>query len=83
MTKKEIEIENFMSLAEGLTLLRAAFPDFAGEIDRCTFEIGKRLDKCGDAMCDCHILTFEEFHLQRNICFGTTASERGKTFEVR
>ncbi len=75
---KKIEFENLMTFGVAITLLREDFPEFAKEIDRCAFDVGQNYQqKCGDANCLCETLTFEEFHIQRNICFGTTARAKG------
>ena len=73
-----IEFEKILDFGLEVSLLRRQFPEFAREIDRLHFDVGKKhIPKCGHGSCDCQVLTFEEFHAQRNIFFGTTAANAG------
>lgn len=75
---KQIEFERVIDFGLKVANLRDEFPEFAREIDKMHFDVGKNhLRQCGHATCDCQTLTFEDFHLQRNISFGRTARAKG------
>lgn len=74
MSKFETQIEFEKVCWFGLEMagIRAEFPEFAREIDKCMFDVGrKHIGCCGDAKCDCQ-MSFDEFHQGQNIKFGTT-----------
>lgn len=69
---KKIEAETIILFGAEVAELREMFPEFAREIDRLHFEVGKKhVRQCGHADCECQTLTFEEFHRRRNLCFRT------------
>ena len=76
MNKEILEFEALMSFGAAISLLRQDFPEFAKEIDRMHFDVGRNhLDQCGHAMCDCQTMTFEDFHNKRNAYFARAGKE--------
>ncbi len=65
---------NFAALAEfalEMKTIRGMFPEFAKEIDRCIYDVGRNhTPKCGEANCVCQ-WTFEEFHAEQNLYYKT------------
>lgn len=75
--KNEIEFERIMDFGLEIAGLRDAFPEFAREIDRLHFDVSKKhIRQCGQATCDCQVLTFEDFHNDRNRTFGNAARRK-------
>ena len=67
-----IEFLEMMQIADALNALRAAHPVAAISFDRCLFEImNNHAPKCGHGTCSCQTMTFEKFHAERNLKFGT------------
>ena len=56
--------KNFMSaalFAMRMQEVRGEFPEHAKEIDRAIYEVGQKLESCGDPNCTCR-MNFENFH---------------------
>jgi len=76
----EIEMKTMSEFAEEMNTLRKTFPEFAKEIDKCMFDVGKNhLRSCGHANCGCAI-SFAEFHAERNRIFRTTNEAKSYEF---
>lgn len=81
--KNKIEYERLAEFGFAVAELRRDFPEFAREIDKCQFEVGRsRLGTCGHGGCDCS-LSFEDFHALRNRLFRTTPGAWGNERENR
>ncbi len=80
--KHEIEYERLEEFAVALARLRREFPEFAREIDRCQFDVGRRhLGSCGHGGCDCQ-MSFEEFHAHRRRVFRTNGAAQTGTRKI-
>lgn len=76
-----IEFNVVLEFTDDANALREAFPQLAEEIDKCLFEVLKNhTPKCGHGNCSCQTMTSEQFHLERNLKFGTTSE--AKSYEV-
>lgn len=66
----KIDFETVSAFSAAASMLRRDFPEFAREIDRMHFEVGRRhVGNCGHGDCDCQ-MSFEDFHARRNRFFG-------------
>ena len=78
--KVELEMATMAEFAEEMNTLRKIFPEFARELDKCLFDVGKnRLRSCGEASCGCQV-SFADFHAERNRNFGTTGEAKSYEF---
>jgi hypothetical protein len=72
MTRK-FDAAAMFEFCNNMNALRQGFPEFAKELDKCLFEIMKNhTPRCGHASCSCETMTAEQFHIERNLKFGTT-----------
>ena len=56
--------EKFVSVslfAMRMQEVRKEFPEHSGEIDRAIYEVGQKLDSCGNPDCTCK-MSYENFH---------------------
>lgn len=79
---REIEIR-FAALMEfrvEMDAIRIMFPEFIREIDKCIYDVGQKFTpKCGEGNCVCQ-WTFEKFHDEQNIQFGTKSEAESYEF---
>jgi hypothetical protein len=72
-----IEFLEMIQIADDLNLIREQHPGIAKELDKCLFEIlNNHTPKCGHGNCSCETMTFEQFHFERNLKFGTASEAR-------
>ncbi len=77
---KQVEFEKVMDFGLAVTQLRGEFPEFAREINKMHFDVGKKyILCCGHAKCDCQ-MTFEDFHAGRNRSFATQSEVQSYEF---
>ena len=78
---KQIDFLEMREIADDLNFIREQHPGCAKELDKCLFEImNNYTPKCGHAACDCMQMTFQRFHEERNIKFGTTGEAKSYEF---
>ena len=69
-----IEFLEMVEIADALNDLRHAHPIAAKIFDKCLFDVmNNHTPKCGHGTCSCQTMTFEKFHDERNVQFGTTS----------
>lgn len=80
LNESEIKFLAMLEFGREMKKIREALPEFALEIDRCLYDVGQNhAPKCGEANCVCH-WSFEQYHAQQNIHFGTQSE--AKSFEL-
>lgn len=78
-----IDFEILTRFGEAAGELRRAYPEFAREIDRMSYDVGKRyIPECEHAKCDCK-MTFEQYHAERSRRFETDGAGRRRRYIVR
>lgn len=78
--KVEANLQTMALFAQEMNALRKNFPEFARELDKCLFDVGKNhLRSCGHANCGCAI-SFADFHAERNRIFGTINEAKSYQF---
>ena len=71
-----IEFLEMIQITDDLNFTRENHPTIVKEIDKCLFEImNSHTPKCGHGNCSCMQMTFEQFHFERNLKFGTKVEE--------
>ena len=78
---RRIEYETIFEFSQKINTLRQIFPELARELDQCLFEVmNKYTPKCGHGTCPCQTMTAEQFHVERNLLFGTTKQAQSREF---
>jgi hypothetical protein len=67
---RQINPENWAMFALTMAEVRAAFPEHGREIDKCIYDVGQKLESCGDPNCTCR-MTFENFRARSNRKYQT------------
>lgn len=58
---QQSDIRNWAMFAVKMREIRENFPEHSKEIDRAIFDVGQKLESCGDPNCTCR-MSFENFH---------------------
>ena len=59
-------LRKFAAFAVTMRQIRDDFPDFANEIDRCLYDVGRLIGECDDPNCSC-MMDFKTFHSEMQI----------------
>lgn len=76
-----IEFGTMMEFIGEVGAMREMFPELSKELDKCLFDVmNNHTPKCGHGNCSCQTMTFEQFHFERNLKFGTTSEAQSYEF---